>query len=181
MHLTTPRLLLRDGTPDDAEELAAAVGHWDVARMLERLPWPYGVADARWWLAQPKPADRPEPLIVRRDTGAILGCVGIMQKEAVELGYWLTPAAWGRGFATEAAGAMVAHGRDTLRLERIASGHFVDNPASGRVLAKVGFRPTGVTRTVHCVARSNAVPFVEFVLQADGGGADGTWASTGSA
>ena len=48
MRLPTDRLLLRDGTPDDAEDLAAAIGHWEVVRVLERVPWPYGVTDARW-------------------------------------------------------------------------------------------------------------------------------------
>ena len=158
-------MILRDGGPDDARELAAAIGHWDVVRMLERVPWPYEVADARWWLAQPKPADRPEPLIARRDTGAIVGGVGLLQKAEVELGYWLTPAAWGRGYATEAARAMVAHGRRALGLTRVVSGHFADNPASGRVLAKLGFRPTGVTGTRPCLARGEDLAFVHFELR----------------
>ncbi len=158
--LHTDRLTLRPGTSADAAELTAAIAHWDVARMLGRLPWPYTLDHAQGWLARPKPAERPEPLITLRDTGAILGGVGLLDLDEVELGYWLTPPAWGRGYATEAARAMMAFARDTLGLRRLASGHFADNPASGRVLAKAGFRPTGVDGTRHSLARGGEVPFV---------------------
>lgn len=160
--LTTERLTLRPGTPADAEELTAAIAHWPVARMLERLPWPYTLDHAADWLALHHSADRPEPLIVESASGRIVGGVGLMQKDEVELGYWITPDAWGRGFATEAARAMVAHGRDSLGLRRIVSGHFADNPASGRVLAKAGFQPTGATGTRFNLARGEEVAFVGY-------------------
>lgn len=162
----TDRLTPRAGRLEDAEELTVAIAHWDVARMLERLPWPYAVADARWWLSQSRPAERPEPLIIYRDTGAIVGGIGLIEKGEVELGYWLTPAAWGQGTATEAARAMVAFGRDSLGLARIAAGHFIDNPASGRVLSKAGFQPTGAMGTRFCLARGEEVAFVEFAWAA---------------
>ena len=53
-----------------------------------------------------------------------------------ELGYWLTPDAWGRGYATEAGEAVLAMARHALGLQRLDARHFVDNPASGRVLAQ---------------------------------------------
>src|SRR3546814_5651513 len=64
---------------------------------------------------------------------------------AHELGYWLTPAVWGRGYATEAGHAVIAMARHALGYRRLPAWHFVDNPASARVLAKLGFRPTGRT------------------------------------
>ena len=102
--IPTERLLLRAGTPEDAGELTAAIAHWDVARMLERLPWPYTIEDARWWLSQSRADDRPEPLVVLRATGAIMGGVGLIEKDEVELGYWLTPSAWGRGLCDGGGG-----------------------------------------------------------------------------
>ena len=47
---------------------------------------------------------------------------------------------------------MMAYGRDALGLKRVMSGHFADNPTSGRVLAKVGFRRLGETGTRPCLA-----------------------------
>ena len=158
--LQTERLTLRPGRLADAAELTAAIAHWDVARMLERLPWPYTIADARWWLAQPKPDQRPELLVTLRENGAIVGGVGLVDKDEVDLGYWLTPSAWGRGYATEAARATVAFARDVLGLTHLSSGHYADNPASGHVLAKAGFRATGVEGTRHSLARGGEVPFV---------------------
>ncbi len=62
------------------------------------------------------------------------------------MGYWVARADWNRGFATEAGEALIDIAR-TLRLGGIEAAHFVDNPASGRVLEKLGFRDTGLTAT----------------------------------
>src|SRR3546814_763149 len=62
------------------------------------------------------------------------------------LGYWLAPEHWGQGLATEAAQGMVVYGFETLGAEALQSGHFADNPASGRVLEKAGFRANGIAR-----------------------------------
>ena len=70
------------------------------------------------------------------------------------------------GFAKmlEAGRALIANARDTLRIDRMKASHFLDNPASGRVLAKLGFRPTGVTRPRYSAARRAEVPCREFAL-----------------
>ena len=82
-----------------------------------------------------------------------------------EFGYWLTPDAWGRGYATEAGRAMVSAARYTLGLRRLKAGHFVDNPASGRVLTKLGFRPTGSVTPREALARGGEAPCVDFTLE----------------
>jgi RimJ/RimL family protein N-acetyltransferase len=75
--------------------------------------------------------------------GHLIGCSDVdgIKGDAPELGYWFDEAYWGRGFASEAAGAVLKFARDVLGLKRLKSGHAVDNPASGRVLAKLGFKP----------------------------------------
>ena len=81
----------------------------------------------------------------------------------MELGYWIARRHWGRGFATEAGRAVLAMAR-TLGHARIAASHFLDNPASGRVLAKLGFRATGRTIRRWSCARGQAVAGTEYAI-----------------
>jgi RimJ/RimL family protein N-acetyltransferase len=88
----------------------------------------------------------------------LVGGVGLHPDgDGHEIGYWIARPYWGLGFATEAAEALLRAGRETLKLGRIRSGHFVDNPASGRVLRKLGFRHSGRVMKRPCVARGAAV------------------------
>ena len=99
------------------------------------------------------------------DYPRLIGGIGMGAVEGGhEFGYWLTPSAWGRGYATEAGRAMVAAARHTLGLRRLKAGHFVDNPASGRVLTKLGFRPTGTITPRASLARGGETPCVDLVL-----------------
>jgi RimJ/RimL family protein N-acetyltransferase len=65
---------------------------------------------------------------------------------------------WGRGYATEAGRALLAAARHGLRLKRLGAGHFLDNPASGRVLEKLGFKPTGKIVPHYSAGRGEAAP-----------------------
>jgi RimJ/RimL family protein N-acetyltransferase len=165
MFAVTKRLLLRPGWAEDAPTLAAAIGHEAVVRNLARAPWPYSREDAAGFLALPCAPHQPRFLVCER-SGAhrLIGGAELMQAEhGWELGYWLTPDAWGRGYATEAGRAVLGIARDTLGLKRLAARHYCDNPASGRVLAKLGFREIGRTRT-HSLARGGEVDGIELML-----------------
>ena len=81
------------------------------------------------------------------------GGFGRRPSGAVELGYWIARRHWNRGFATEAGRALVAIAK-TLKLPQIEASHFVDNPASGRVLEKLGFNPTGLSAERFSCARN---------------------------
>jgi RimJ/RimL family protein N-acetyltransferase len=165
MFALTPRLALRPGWPEDAADLARAIGHESVVRNLARAPWPYALGDAQTFLAMPRAAHEPRFLIVRRGAGeTLLGGVGLTPAgDAHELGYWLTPDAWGRGYATEAARAVLEMGRDSLGLRRFVARHHIDNPASGRVLAKLGFVETGHS-VMPSRGRGGPTPCVEHAL-----------------
>lgn len=154
MFARTQRLTLRPGWPEDAAALAAAIAHEAVAFKLSRLPWPYTVEHATDWLSQPSRAGEISRVILAHEgnRARLVGGIGIHPDgDDHEIGYWLTPDAWGRGYATEAARAMIDIARFGMGLRRLTSGHFIDNPASGRVLAKLGFRNTGVVMR-HCLA-----------------------------
>ncbi len=172
MFARTQRLLLRPGWADDAPTLAETIAHEEVAFKLARLPWPYTLADAQNFLGIDRAEGDANFLIFARTQSAprLIGGVGLHEQEGeTEIGYWLAPAYWGLGFATEAGRAVMDIARHTLRLRRLVSGHFVDNPASGKVLRKLGFRPTGVTVPRYNLARRRDQPCVLYQADLEGG------------
>src|SRR5688572_20812998 len=161
MFARTERLLLRPGWAEDAPALAAAIADERIVRNLATAPWPYRLRDAEAFLAQPRDPILPSFLVFERTDGepVLVGSCGLGRRPsaAVELGSWIARPFWGRGFATEASTALVDIAR-TLRLERLQASYFLDNPASGRVLEKLGFLPIGVTAPRLSCARQAEVP-----------------------
>ncbi|HVJ02618.1 MAG TPA: GNAT family N-acetyltransferase [Sphingomonas sp.] len=172
MFARTERLTLRPGWPEDAPELVRAIAHEAVVTRLSKAPWPYTLGDALDFLKRVHVPGEKAMLIYAHHPDAVrlVGGIGIHRDDEGnhELGYWLTPGAWGRGYATEAARAVIANARYTLRLRKLTAGHFTDNPASGRVLRKLGFRPTGKIAPTFCRARGEAVPTAKFELDLAG-------------
>jgi RimJ/RimL family protein N-acetyltransferase len=146
MFARTERLLLRPGWQEDAPALARAIGEEAVVRNLSAPPWPFREEDATAFLAKPLDPMHPRFLIFARTGGAprLVGGCGIKPNEEgrPNLGYWIARPYWGLGFATEAARQLV-HIARAMHLPKLTAEHFVDNPASGAVLSKLGFRPTG--------------------------------------
>jgi RimJ/RimL family protein N-acetyltransferase len=171
MFVRTQRLTLRPGWREDAAELARAIGHEEVVCNLARAPWPYTIEAAETFAASFDAPAEPKFLIFEHSQGSLrlIGGVGVgpFEKEANEFGYWITPDAWGRGYATE-AGAAVLRAARAAGIRRVVAGHFLDNPASGRVLRKLGFRPTGRMTSVYSRGRGAAVPSVRFELDLAG-------------
>ncbi|WP_310468528.1 GNAT family N-acetyltransferase [Sphingomonas sp.] len=156
MFARTKRLLLRPGWAQDAAALAAAIADETIVRNLATAPWPYGQRDAEAFLAAPRDPVLPSLLLFERTSDAprLVGACGLGRRPSghVELGYWIARAHWGRGFATEACAALIEIAR-TLGLARLEGSHFLDNPASGRVLEKLGFVPNGITAPRYSCAR----------------------------
>ena len=156
MFARTERLLLRPGWAEDAPALARAIADEQVVRNLATAPWPFALQDAEAFLAAPRDPALPSFLITERTDGAprIVGACGLGRRPsgAVEMGYWIARPYWGRGFATEASQALIDIGR-TLKLPRLEASHFIDNPASGRVLEKLGFVATGLSAARYSCAR----------------------------
>ena len=169
MFARTERLLLRPGWREDAPALFRAIADERIVRNLATAPWPYRLADAEAFLMRDRPADHAACLIFLRTEGApcLVGGIGIARtpEQEFEFGYWVARPWWGQGIATEAGRALLANARDSLRLPRLVAGHFTDNPASGRVLRKLGFRPTGVTHGRYSAGRGGIAPAKEFSLE----------------
>lgn len=148
--LKTRRMLLRPPFLEDAAQIAARVGLKEVAWNLGRVPHPYDVSDAEDWL-QHVPTkweeDTSYVLAMTLPDDGVIGCISLrlVPMDVWEIGYWLGKPWWGRGYASEAAAALMTWAEGELALSRFASGHFADNPASGRILTKLGFVPAGET------------------------------------
>ncbi len=172
MFARTERLLLRPGWREDAQALCQTIGDERIVRNLAKVPWPYRLQDAETWLGREHGPNEASCLIFLRGSGAprLVGAVGFGRtpEGEPEFGYWVARPFWGQGIATEAGRALIANARDSLRLPRLVAGHFIDNPASGRVLDKLGFRPTGVTRGRYSLGRDAIAPCREYALELAG-------------
>jgi RimJ/RimL family protein N-acetyltransferase len=171
MFARTERLLLRPGWSQDAAELHRAICDERIVRNLATAPWPYRPADAEAFLATERKASEPSLLIFRCSGGApeLIGGIGFGRKPSgeTEFGYWLVRRHWGLGYATEAGRALLATARQGLRVKRLDSAHFLDNPASGRVLEKLGFTPTGAIVPRYSAGRGEEAPCRLFKLELD--------------
>lgn len=174
MFARTARLLLRPGFPEDAPALAATIADEGIVRHLATAPWPYRMRDATAFLAAPRDPVLPSLLVFERTGGApeLVGSCGLGRRPsgAIELGYWIARAHWGRGIATEASAAMIDIAR-ALGLPALEGSHFLDNPASGRVLEKLGFEPRGVIAPRFSCARDAEFPARLMQLRLDGAAA----------
>lgn len=157
------RLFLRPAFPEDSGAILAGIGDEAIVCNLARAPWPYTLEDAKSFAALPQDMRLPHFLVTLPGVG-VIGSAGMGEHEGEpELGYWIARAHWGCGYATEAAGA-VLRVACALGHRRVVAGHFVDNPASGKVLRKLGFVPTGRPGQRFSAARGQAVDSVEYAL-----------------
>ncbi len=154
MRITTDRLVLREFVTDDWPVVLA---YQSDPRYLRFYPWTERTeADVRDFVQMfveqqaAHPRRKFQLAIALQDEERVIGNCGIRRKPENEweadIGYELAPEHWGRGYATEAALAIVDFGFRDLQLHRVWSWCIADNVASARVLERVGFRPEGRLR-----------------------------------
>jgi [ribosomal protein S5]-alanine N-acetyltransferase len=151
MEIHTEHLLLRNWCIEDADALVRNVNHRAVWRNVgDSIPHPYRRADADAFLAGPAQDSRSWNLaIVHGDE--VVGGAGLARREGLkrfnaEVGYWLGPSHWGRGFASEALAGLVEAAFAMTDVQRLEAHVFAWNPASCRVLEKCGFRRDALLR-----------------------------------
>ena len=153
--LTTDRLRLRPFALSDAAEVQRLAGDRQIADTTLRIPHPYPVGAAEGWIAthqQTFDLGRALDLAVTlKAGGALIGAIGLSsinhEHLRAEIGYWVGLPHWGRGYCTEAAREVVRYAFDVLELERVYAHHFSRNPASGRVMEKIGMQHEGRLRS----------------------------------
>jgi [ribosomal protein S5]-alanine N-acetyltransferase len=164
------RITLRAWTRHDLSVLVKLGTNYNVAKNLSTFPYPYTMADAEEWFDNTQTARGQHPdkiggaWAIALDDQPI-GGIGIHpdRMEHPELGYWLGEPFWHKGYATEAASALIAHAFTEWGLDQIDAGHYWDNHASGRVLTKLGFRYTLESRRF-CKARGAEVRCLDMAL-----------------
>ena len=151
--LRTARLLLRSLEREDVPALVRLAGANEIAATTLNIPHPYVEDDARSFLDNANEDFRGGhsvsfaiAILPGRELSGVAGLHIADTHMRAELGYWIGVPFWGKGFATEAAGAAVAFGFESLHLHRIYAHHFSGNTASQRVLEKIGMRHEGQSR-----------------------------------
>jgi len=127
----------------DIPELDPLIGAREVAANTLRIPHPYEERHAREFLARVAKEHELRLAIRRRSDGRICGGIGLhpdIQHLRAELGYWIAVPYRGNGYATEAARAVVWHGFDQFKLNRIFASHFKDYEAYGKILRTIGMK-----------------------------------------
>jgi RimJ/RimL family protein N-acetyltransferase len=164
--IETQRLVLRPLSDSDADDIVTIIGDVGVARMLARVPHPYGRENADSFIrfAANGAAARRSLISAITLRGRLIGVVSIDDiRGRNRLGYWLGREVWGRGYGTEAVSALVAYAFTVLGLRQIRAGVFVDNRASLRVLIRLGFRPIRRIAS-RSLARGETVDHIATVL-----------------
>jgi [ribosomal protein S5]-alanine N-acetyltransferase len=147
--LETARLKLRPYLDTDVAELMPLISTREVAATTGRIPHPYSEKDAKQFIADAQNDDEVRLAITLHGDGRMVGGIGLRHFPAhqnSELGYWLGVPYWGKGYATEASREMLRYGFESLGLNRIFATVFAHNPASSRVLIKLGMKPEGYQR-----------------------------------
>ena len=150
--LRTERLILRQFQAFDADTVQRLAGVKEVAAGT-LLPHPYDLEAAAQWIAQQQESFAAGNAItfalVLTEDEQLIGSIGMeiaREHKLARLSYWLGTDYWNQGYCTEAVRAVIDYGFTRLSLHRIYAPHFHNNPASGRVLRKVGMTYEGRMR-----------------------------------
>lgn len=157
MDITTERLVLRQLGPEDAEWIAREIANPKVQVWLTSPPHPYRLADACEFIKRTSSNPLYRVIEVAGDAQGVISL-----KEGEDLGYWLRESAWGNGYMTEAATALL-NAYFHVRVDDVPSGWIAGNAASRNVLEKLGFERCGEKRRM-CFFRGEEVTVERVVL-----------------
>lgn len=149
-NLTTKRLQLRRLTEQDIPQIVKYANNPKISEMTLNIPHPYREKDARWWIeTADKGFENKDHFIFaicKLNEHKFIGGIGLdLQGDhnRAELGFWLGEPFWNQGYMTEAVKKVLTFGFERLNLNKIQATHFLNNPASGRVMAKSGMVKKG--------------------------------------
>lgn len=148
--ITTSRLILRMFDQSDAKEVARLCNNVNIYKNTLYLPYPYSLKDALSWMERHlknyEAGVSYEFAVTEKESGQLLGAIGLSCNQRFnqgEIAYWIGEEFWGKGYATEAAEAVLQFAFKEKKLHKVFARCFGSNPASGRVLVKSGMREEG--------------------------------------
>ncbi len=151
--LETERLILRPFSLDDAEDVQRLAGDKQIASTTMNVPHPYEDGMAESWIGTHDDTFNAGKgvafAITMRRTGELVGAISLMSMvggHQAELGYWVGVPYWNKGFCTEAGEAVLRYGFTDRGLNRIYATYLTRNPASRRVMEKLGMVQEGMLR-----------------------------------
>ncbi len=154
--IQTERLLLRLFSPEDAAELELYADDEDILATTSASEVPGSGMVGEWIDVRLERYEKKQGIdfaVVHRKSHKIIGAIGLgveyAKDESMQLGYWIGKEYWNQGYCTEAAKRVLKYGFEVLGLHRIFSRHFASNPASGRVLQKIGMKYEGTLREAY--------------------------------
>ena len=159
---------LRQVRLEDADFIAREGGRAEVARMCALIPSPQPLLAAEGFILIMRAREQISGDVLRlvqSGDGERLGLAGLHPRGdgAYEFGYWFAPRAWGKGLATHAGRLMLEEAK-ARGIETVLAGHYEDNPASGRVLEKLGFAYTGERIDAFSLGRLASAPCLRMAL-----------------
>ena len=174
--IATERLLMRDINQDDASFIQSIFSLWDVARMTGSIPHPFPEHSANGWISYRLGGmarhQRLDWLVTLAESNRPVGVISLFVRphqplDVWELGFSMHPDHWGQGYMTEAAAGVMDWGMEILGIRLYCAAHYTDNPASGRVLEKLGFAPYGPLREAFALSRGEKAPLKYYVWPGD--------------
>lgn len=151
--IKTDRLILRGFKLSDASQVQELAGDTKIAEMTLAVPHPYETGMAETWisthLSDLEKGTGVVFALVHQESDQLIGAMGLVINKTfhrAELGYWIGAPFWGNGYATEAALEVLNYGFTVMKLNKINATHMVHNPASGRVMEKIGMTTEGLLK-----------------------------------
>lgn len=149
--IETERLILSQLEEKDIPLIVEYLQHRIYSDLTSNIPYPYTEKDARFWLKMSKEAfenNAGYTFGIRDKEDRIIGAIGLHDRDddKAELGYWIGMPYWSKGLVTEAAKAMIHFGFNQLGVHKIFATHLPHNPASGKIMKKIGMEQEAVLK-----------------------------------
>jgi len=165
--IETKRLMLRHVTLADVDVIQACIHDPRIYEKVASIPPDQPRQVTIDWISTHADGRKAKTDYVYAITSQdkFLGLIGFHRGSIsglFDLGFWVSPEGWGKGYATEAATALLSHLEARMGAQKTTAGYFTDNPASGRVLEKLGYIRMGEDR-MHCAGRDKTLPPIKLV------------------